>query len=86
MTKLSDGRVFECPSCGHHILEEVLGSVTQYSPIVLYEKIDGEWIPEDYGDATFENGDVVRIQCSNCGEVIPESSLEECFHETTTTQ
>jgi len=83
MTKLSDGRVFKCPTCGCSTLEEVLKDVTQYSDVMLYEKCCGVWIAAVYENYHYEDGEVLLVQCSGCGTEIDETDIEKHFKEVT---
>jgi hypothetical protein len=65
-----NGKKFTC-TCGCPILEEVLGHVTQYSDITdVYPGKLGAGA--EYGLHSCDGGDIVCIQCRQCGEQLAE--------------
>ena len=56
-------KIFTCPDCGGHKIEEVLDCVVA-SSLVLWVGEDGD---ADYGQSTNERGEVDAYQCFECG-------------------
>jgi len=88
MTKLSDGRVFQCPSCGDDTLQEMIIGVTQYiniNKLKLHVEEHGSFWAEalDRDEPQTTNGYTEGFVCANCDEEIPEADLEDCFKEIT---
>ena len=72
--KVSDK--FECPSCGHKEIEEVLGNASIVSAVLEVED-GGSTI---YGNTNMSVHSHDRFQCVNCGLVLPDiSDTEELF-------
>ena len=65
-------KTFKCPICGSTEFEEVIGNCTVYNKVLGVE--DGELV---YGETTYEDGEILHYQCSNCGELIPGVQFPE---------
>jgi len=64
-----NGKLFTCPACGCHYLEEIMVCVTQSSFIL---EVEGEDV--EYGDSEANGGVIDRIQCLKCGFLVVEES------------
>lgn len=67
-----------CQECGHNIIEEVIESVTQYSPILEIELYEDDLVFE-YGDITTEShsSPEIRYQCEKCGAPVEKETIME---------
>jgi len=67
---------FKCPQCDSTRIEEVLTAVTQTTEIkeVIIDEETFESV--EYGEATFDGGEVEKFQCLKCGFHIAENSDE----------
>ena len=78
-------KVFTCPRCGGHRLEEVMHSVIQSSPVLDIEVEDEGEESEahivEYGDATFDGGVVSHYQCLGCGEELKCEPDDQSLYE-----
>ena len=69
------GKMFTCPECEQHLLEEILTGVTVRSCITKLNKpTDGSSVPDvQYeNDPAMDDGELSSIQCFNCGEQIAD--------------
>jgi len=69
-TQIGD-KFFHCISCGYEVLEEVMYDVVLTSTL---EAIGADLTVEysNTGDYDFSDGEVERVQCAKCGNVIAE--------------
>lgn len=67
-----------CQKCGHNTIEEVIESVTQYSPILEIELYEDDPVFE-YGDITTEShsSPEIRYQCEKCGAPVEKETIME---------
>ncbi len=68
-----------CPDCGEHVIEEVMGGVTQSSTInALSFDEETKQIIADYGEVSCEGGDTETLyyQCQQCGYLIDIDELQ----------
>jgi transcription elongation factor Elf1 len=65
-------KVFTCPQCGGHRLEEVMVGVISYSEVTDIEQTD-TGLACEYGETTHDEGELARFQCLDCRHVVAES-------------